>query len=256
MTLSFRVDSTRHLVGRVARGLDLRQALTDLALAHELNTAWLTAIGAFESVTLTEYDQQAQAYQAEHRVGACEVLSVQGNLSRRNNEPFWHLHATVSPRGEGYRVLGGHLVEARVFALEFRMVELEGVTLTRTRDEATGLHLWDGGLVEGQAAASAAVAQAKSESATTGVTWAMAAKASAEATTHEVKYTPAKGDWLDHPKFGLCKIESLGGDGVSILKLADARRKKIQLGALAVLAPRRDGDRVIYPVRPRHKRPS
>ncbi|MEM7138293.1 MAG: DUF296 domain-containing protein [Myxococcota bacterium] len=242
-------------MGRVARGLDLRGALAELVVEHKLEAAWLTAIGAFEWATLTEYDQQAQAYQPEHRIGACEVLSMEGNLSRRGDEPFWHLRATVSPHGQAHHVLGGHLVEARVFALEFRMVELEGVALTRRRDEATGLHLWDGGSADEESGMPAAADQATPDSATTtGVTWAMAAKASAEATTHEVAYTPAKGDWLDHAKFGLCKIESLGGDGVCILKLADARRKKIQLGALAVLAPRRDGDRLIYPVRPRAKR--
>jgi hypothetical protein len=41
---------------------------------------------------------------------------------------------------------------------------------------------------------------------------------------------------------------------VCIIKLPDARRKKIKIDALQVLAPRADGERKIFPVRPKTKR--
>jgi predicted DNA-binding protein with PD1-like motif len=39
-------------------------------------------------------------------------------------------------------VIAGHLVRARVFALEFVINAFEGVTLSRAADEKTGLFLW------------------------------------------------------------------------------------------------------------------
>ena len=64
---------------------------------------------------------------------------------------------------------------------------------------------------------------------------------------------PVKGDWIEHEKFGLCKIEGLTGDGVCFIKLPNATRKKIKLDAMLVLAPREDGGRRIFPVRPRRR---
>ena len=110
------------------------------------------------------------------------------------------------------------------------------------RDEATGLDLW---APTEQPAAAPASAPA------TGPSWAMAADASARAepATTGPAPKPAKGDWLDHAKFGLCKIEGLSGDGVCIIKLPNATRKKIRLDAMQVLTPREDEGRQIFPVR-------
>ena len=82
----------------------------------------------------------------------------------------------------------------------------------------------------------------------------MAAEVSARAQpAPREEYKPERGDWLDHAKFGLCKIEGLSGDGVCIIKLPDARRKKIKIDALQVLAPRSDDGRRVFPVRPKRR---
>jgi hypothetical protein len=176
---------------------------------------------------------------------------MQGNLSERDGEPFWHLHATVSRRENGRDVTyGGHVVDGSVFALEFRIDCFDELALKRANDEATGLQLWTdvgapaggGGEVLGPEVAP--------EGVSAGVTWAMAARVSARAQPAAPKeYKPEKGDWIEHVKFGLCKIEGLSGDGVCIIKLPDARRKKIKIDALQVLEPRSDGGRRIFPVR-------
>ena len=50
------------------------------------------------------------------------------------------------------------------------------------------------------------------------------------------------------------KIEGLSGDGVCIIKLPNATRKKIKLDAMLVLMPREEGGRKVFPVRPKAKR--
>ena len=119
---SVQARASRHIVGRVFRGRTLQEALRDLVDEHNLQTAWLSALGAFEWIDLTEYSQADQKYEEPHRFERCELLAMQGNLSERDGEPFWHLHATVSLR-EGDRdvTYGGHVVDAAVFALEFRI---------------------------------------------------------------------------------------------------------------------------------------
>ena len=103
---------------------------------------------------------------------------MQGNLSERDGEPFWHLHATVSLR-EGDRdvTYGGHVVDGSVFALEFRIDCFDGLDLRRSHDDATGLQLWAN--VNAQAGAGAVASTP--EAAPAGVTWEMAAEVSARA---------------------------------------------------------------------------
>ena len=228
----------------------LRDALRALADEHDLESAWISAIGAFESIELTEYNQATRKYEKAHRFERCELLSMQGNLSRLDGELFWHLHATVSLREDGRDVTyGGHVDDGVVFALELRIECFDGLTLSRGDDEATGLRLW----TEAEEAAPAP-GRTSGEAQPEAVTWAMAAQLSAQATPAPPAQAPAKGDWIDHPKFGLCKIEGLSGDGVCILKLPNATRKKIKLDAMQVLLPRIDDERKIFPIRPKRKR--
>jgi predicted DNA-binding protein with PD1-like motif len=218
---------------------------------HALRTAWVSAIGAFEWIELTEYSQSDRRYEEARRFERCELLSMQGNLSERDGEPFWHLHATVSLREDGRDVTyGGHVVDGSVFALEFRIDCFDELELTRANDEATGLQLWanlETSRAEGD--------QRRDPQAGGEVTWAMAAQLSSRAQpAGPQEHKPEKGDWIEHAKFGLCKIEGLSGDGVCFIKLPDARRKKIKIDALQVLAPRSDGERKIFPVRPKAKK--
>lgn len=218
---------------------------------HGLTTAWVSAIGAFEWIELTEYNQTERRYEAAHRFERCELLSMQGNLSLRDGAPFWHLHATVSLREDGRDVTyGGHVGDGVVFALELRIDCFDDLELRRAFDDATGLQLW-----ADVAAGGVEVAVPEQAPATggEGVTWAMAAEVSAQAEPAAVVEPPERGDYIEHARFGLCKIEGLTGDGVCMIKLPDARRKKIKLDAMLVLPPRQDGDRRIFPVRSRRK---
>ena len=253
-TASVETRASRHIVGRVFCGSGLQDALAKLVDEHALRTAWISAIGAFEWVELTEYDQFERRYVQAHRFERCELLTMQGNLSERDGEPFWHLHATVSLREDGRDVTyGGHLVDGSVFALEFRIDCYDELELRRANDEATGLQLWAD--IEGRQAEQTGVHDVpRSDARGAGATWAMAAELSARVEEAPEEHRPERGDWIEHPKFGLCKIEGLSGDGVCIIKLPEGRRKKIKLEALQVLAPRHDDGRKIFPVRARGKK--
>lgn len=66
-------------------------------------------------------------------------------------------------------------------------------------------------------------------------------------------YQPAAGDWVDHRQFGLCRVDRATPDGELLIKLETGRRKEIRLDVLEVLAPRMDGARKIFPLRPRKR---
>ncbi len=224
-------------------------------MEHGLTAAWISALGAFEWVEVTEYCQAKHKYETAHRFERCELLSMTGNLSIKDGEPFWHLHATISRRENGQEVVyGGHVADAQIFALEFRVECLDDVELSRSLDEPTGLHLWADPPGQTDGVGTVAASSLASEPAIPSA-WAQVAAVSAEATKPDeaAEYKPERGDWIDHPKFGLCKIDGLSGVGVGIIRLPDGRRKKIQFSVLRVLAPRDDGQRRIFPVTPKRQ---
>ena len=243
-SLTFDTRTSRVIVGRVFRGEKVREALHRIADEHDVRTAWVSAIGAFEWIDLTEYNQETRRYERAHRFERCELLSMQGNLSFKDGEPFWHLHATVSLREDGKDVTyGGHVDDGVVFALELRIECLDAVELRRADDPATGLQLWTSATEE----ASSETGASASASVEPPSAWASVAAASAQAEPEIEIPKPVKGDWIDHAKFGLCKIEGLSGV-VTLIKLPNATRKKFKLDALRVLPPRTDAGRRIFPV--------
>lgn len=246
---SVETRASRQIIARVFRGQRLQDALLRLTEEHGLRTAWISAIGAFEWIELTEYNQTTRRYEKAHRFERCELLSMQGDLSERDGQPFWHLHATVSLREEGRDLTyGGHVVDGVVFALELRIDAFDELVLRRGADPATGLQLW----TDVGASQHIEPEMPSSQESPTSVTWAMAAEVSSRAEPIE-EHKPEKGDWIEHAKFGLCRIEGLSGDGVCIIKLPDARRKKIKIDAMQVLAPRQEGTRKIFPVKSKSK---
>ena len=64
---------------------------------------------------------------------------------------------------------------------------------------------------------------------------------------------PEKGDWVDHRQFGLCKVEGEDTEGGVRIRLPSGVRKVIRLDFLEVLPARVEGDRKIFPLRPRRR---
>jgi predicted DNA-binding protein with PD1-like motif len=137
----------RVLLVRLDRGDDLHERLLEVARRYQLQCAWIRGLGAFEEAELVEYDQSNNRYRASQtQRGAMEVLSLQGNLSEKDGTLFLHLHVALSREREDQarriEALGGHLVRARVFALELSVECYDDLRLIRLPDEATGLGLW------------------------------------------------------------------------------------------------------------------
>lgn len=64
---------------------------------------------------------------------------------------------------------------------------------------------------------------------------------------------PVKGDYVDHRQFGVCRVEGEDEDGGVKIRLPSGVRKTIKLDFLEVLPPRHEGDRKVFPLRPRKR---
>jgi predicted DNA-binding protein with PD1-like motif len=95
------------------KGEPLMASLTQFAADKELKGAIFSGIGALEDVELGAYDTKTLEYiRKTFSKVAYELISLNGNLSLKDGEPFVHLHAALGDHD--FNVFGGHLFEATV----------------------------------------------------------------------------------------------------------------------------------------------
>lgn len=145
-------QSQRRLLVRLDQGEELLASLSKLAEEEGVSAAWVRGVGTLEWVELDRHDQGLRRAEPPQRFSApCEILSLEGSLS--GGDPM--LHGTLSRRTDnGVEVLGGRLTAARVFSVELYLECFDDVSLTREKDRATGLWLWQGEARSGAAAPS------------------------------------------------------------------------------------------------------
>ena len=122
------------------RGEQLIESLNEFARSAQLTSGWLTSgVGGANQATLAYYDFEAQQYNYRDFDESLEILSLQGNLSWVNGEPFWHVHAVLS--GEDFQSIGGHVKSLRIGLTAELLIMPLSSKLTRNFDETTGLKL-------------------------------------------------------------------------------------------------------------------
>jgi predicted DNA-binding protein with PD1-like motif len=123
-------------------GEEVMSGLLRFARGQQLAGAHLTAIGAFERVTLGFFDMSNKDYKKIPIDEQVELMSLVGNIARdEKGEPKVHAHVVVG-KADG-TAHGGHLLEAQVRpTLEVVIVE-SARHLCRTTRPELGLALLD-----------------------------------------------------------------------------------------------------------------
>ena len=122
-------------------GEEVIETLTSFARDQNINAARLTAIGAFNKVTLGYFDLERKDYARIVIDEQVEVLSLVGDIAVEDDGPKIHAHVVVGKRdGTAH---GGHLISARVRpTLEVILIQSPSF-LKRTYRRDLGLALID-----------------------------------------------------------------------------------------------------------------
>lgn len=120
---------------------DVQRMLLQFAEREKLIGASISAIGAFDGVTLGYFDRETREYQRIPIREQVEVLSFAGNLARAGSGLKLHAHVVVG-KADG-TAHGGHFLDGRVWpTLEMIVTEMPA-PLCRVHDSETGLALID-----------------------------------------------------------------------------------------------------------------
>ncbi|MGE3076233.1 MAG: PPC domain-containing DNA-binding protein [Dehalococcoidia bacterium] len=114
-------------------------ALQQFARERVIGSASLTAIGAFERVTLGYYDIEKQEYVTSDFDEQLEVVSFIGDISLKDGEPMVHVHVALGRRD--CTLIGGHLMGGRVRPTLEVILTRTPDALSRRFDAESGLSL-------------------------------------------------------------------------------------------------------------------
>ena len=94
------------------KGTPVRPAIAAFVEQIGLTTGTVQGIGALEQIELGFFDRERKVYDRRRVEGPHELLSLLGNVTVLDGEPFLHLHAVLS--GPDFSVTGGHFFDAVV----------------------------------------------------------------------------------------------------------------------------------------------
>ena len=123
----------------LATGDETIGALQQFVRERKIDTAALTAIGAFERAVVGYFDWQLKDYRRIPVEEQVEVLSLIGDVAEAKGEPALHIHAVLG-RSDG-SVVGGHLLEGHVRPTLEVILTKPPAHLRKKKDPETGLAL-------------------------------------------------------------------------------------------------------------------
>jgi len=139
-----KAERGRRFMGRLDFGADLLEGITSICKEKEIRLGEVKAIGAVQKARVGYYDQGKKEYRILEFDEPLEVISLIGNISLKDGQPFVHAHIALM-RKDG-SMLGGHLVEGcKIWALEYIINEMmteDEKLFERKYDEDTALYLW------------------------------------------------------------------------------------------------------------------
>lgn len=119
----------------MVRLMDGEELISSLATLSLDSAVLLNGVGMLRDLELGYWN--GSSYDVQRITEPVELLSLQGNFARKNDERIIHCHATIAKHGGA--AFGGHVLKATVNnTAEIYIRTLTGITLKRKMEE-TGL---------------------------------------------------------------------------------------------------------------------
>lgn len=124
---------------RLATDENIIETLTQFCVTEKIYSGVFSGIGAVKNVELGFYHLDRKEYEFKTFNTTFEIVSLTGNISNVDNNPFIHIHTVLSD--SEYHTYGGHLKEGIVGATCEIFFSVINSPISRVFDEVTGLKL-------------------------------------------------------------------------------------------------------------------
>ena len=126
---------------RLDKGEKLIETLAKLCKEQNIISGSFTGLGSITGIHLAYYRQQEKSFIEKVIQEELEIVSMIGNITKKDGLPYLHPHIVVS-RGD-FSVLAGHLKECVVGATAEVIIDASGPSAGRKYSVEIGLNLID-----------------------------------------------------------------------------------------------------------------
>jgi hypothetical protein len=125
---------------RLDPGEEVVACVTRLVEQEKIQLGTVSALGAANDVTIGIFNTTEKKYYSQRYQGDFEISALVGNVTRKDGEPYLHLHITIGNPTTG-EVHAGHLSSCTISAtLELFLQPWDG-QVGRKFSDAVGLNL-------------------------------------------------------------------------------------------------------------------
>lgn len=213
LTLS---KTNRHLVGRFDHGDDLLQRLNSVAETNNIRTATFSASGYLQDPELATYQAAKKGVSAKkRRDGAWFISSLRGSVSLRGTQREISIQAHLLD--ESGKSIHGFLTAGTVLFVEIVIDTVEDAVLVRDLDPDVGVSQWMGLLLpemfeQDEGSAGATGLEDVPERPTNSPRRNRPSLVPSFLLDDEDLPEVFKGDFLEHPSLGKCKVVNIHED--------------------------------------------
>lgn len=137
--MNYRFDNNQYFIS-LAPGDEINSSFEKLAKIEEIQSAWISGIGALTDMEMGYYNIDTKDYIRKNYSDDYELTSLSGNITLKNGEVYSHTHITFSDRK--FNVFGGHLFKGIISAAGEFVMTVGEKPLNRKFNEPIGLALW------------------------------------------------------------------------------------------------------------------
>ena len=125
---------------RLDPGEEIVGSLTRLVEQESIQLASVSALGAANDVTIGIFNTAEKRYYSQRYQGDYEISALVGNVTRKEGEPYLHLHITIGNPVTG-QVHAGHLSSATISATLELFLQVWDGQVGRKFSDTVGLNL-------------------------------------------------------------------------------------------------------------------
>ena len=126
---------------RLDPGEEIVASLTRLVEQENVQLGTVSALGAAGDVTIGIFNTREKQYYSQRYQGDYEISALVGNVTRKEGEPYLHLHITIGNPVTG-EVHAGHLSSAVISATLELFLQVWDGQVGRKFSDQVGLNLF------------------------------------------------------------------------------------------------------------------
>ena len=127
---------------RLDPGEEIVSSLTHLVADENIQLASVSAIGAANDVTIGIFNTAEKQYYSQRYQGDYEISALVGSVTRKEGDPYLHLHITIGNPVTG-QVHAGHLTSAVISATLELFLQVWDGQVGRKFSDQVGLNLFE-----------------------------------------------------------------------------------------------------------------